>query len=103
MFYILENKQPKEVSLEEFAEWSRDPSNKIIKRTYLNSKLISTVFLGLDHNYRITGDPILFETAIFETDSMRDLYLERATTFDNALKTHEKVVQAVADDEIENL
>lgn len=64
---------------------------------------ISTVFLGLNHQYE-NGPPILFETMIFfswekandikEPDEL-DYYQERCSTFDEALVMHNKAVQMV--------
>jgi hypothetical protein len=41
---------------------------------------ISTVFLGMDHNFSDEGDPLLFETMIF--GGPRDQYQERYCTWE---------------------
>ena len=33
--------------------------------TWVDDVRISTVFLGLDHNHGLSGDPLLFETMVF--------------------------------------
>jgi len=47
----------------------RDPNYKVVGDDYLGNDLqryrVSTVWLGLDHNYS-GGDPIIFETMVFE-------------------------------------
>jgi hypothetical protein len=47
---------------------------------------VSTVFLGIDHNFTGKGDPVLFETMIFGGPA--DGECKRATTWANALKNH---------------
>ncbi len=43
-----------------------DNDRRIIDQTWVTNKiLVSTVFLGLDHNFLGEGEPILFETMIF--------------------------------------
>ncbi len=53
---------------------------------------ISTVFLGLDHNY-FGGVPILFETMIFGGEY--DQYQERYHTWDEAEAGHKRNVEMV--------
>ncbi len=51
---------------------------------------VSTVFIGLDHNFEPTGPPLLFETMVFggEHDGMQ----ERYCTLEEAKKGHDDVV-----------
>lgn len=39
--------------------------NKIVARTIVGQIDVSTVFLGIDHNWSGVGAPILFETMLF--------------------------------------
>jgi hypothetical protein len=59
---------------------------------------VSTVFLGLDHNFGLTGPPILFETMIFGGEHHE--YQERYATRDEAFKGHKKAL-ALAKGELE--
>lgn len=77
----------------------RNPDEKIVRQEYVGEKFISTVFLGIDHYY---GDlkehpPVVFETMIFdESDEDRgrlDIYCDRYTSYEDALKGHEKAVK----------
>lgn len=54
---------------------------------------ISTVWLGLDHNYMLTGPPLIWETMIFggEWDQEQWRYHTRAAAFDH----HEEIVRAL--------
>ena len=47
---------------------------------------LSTVFLGLDHQWGDEGPPILFETMLFDDDE--DDYQTRCSTWDEALVMH---------------
>lgn len=47
---------------------------------------VSTVFLGLDHNYWDTGEPILFETMVF--GGVLDEYMWRYCTWEEAEEGH---------------
>jgi hypothetical protein len=48
---------------------------------------ISTVFLGLDHNYIPGGSPLWFETMIFDKHGDR-VFCDRYSTFQEALVGH---------------
>lgn len=64
MFYLLDGKVPYPVS--SWREWS-DPffmMNRTVRESFIGDVRVSTVFLGLDHQYG-DGPPILFETMIF--------------------------------------
>jgi hypothetical protein len=73
---------------------------------------VSTVFLGLDHNFGMNGPPILFETMVFgpaeETSifgrirmSRPELNIEgafaRYATYDDAEAGHARIVKLMTD------
>ena len=90
--YILVDKKPLESDLMGWAKWIENSENKIVKQDTLpDGTFISTVFLGLDHNYAETGDPVLFETMIF--GGGYDQYQERYTTWEDAEKGHGKALK----------
>ncbi len=66
----------------------------------VGDKRVSTVFLGLDHQYG-DGPPLLFETMVFPKDSYSDLYCERYSTYDEAEAGHAKAVQGLKDGTLE--
>ena len=90
--FILENKQPKAVNLLTWAEWFGVTENRMVKQDIHVSKKgkfqVSTIFLGIDHNFMGTGEPLLFETMIFEPGFDGD-YLERCSTYDEAIVQHQ--------------
>lgn len=88
MNYILDGKTP--VECDDVMTWGSwfQTADRHVKKTNLGDIQVSTVFLGLDHNYEETGAPVLFETMIFGGD--HDEYCERYTTWDDAEKGHDK-------------
>jgi len=94
--YILdEDNNPVPVDTLEWAKWlEQNRTRKIVKQTTLpNGKWVSTVFLGLDHNYSENGPPLLFETTIFVFASdgkLDEEYMERYSTWEAAEQGHEK-------------
>lgn len=66
MNYILgKNRKPiKEPDLVKWARWMKEENRKV-GRTRIGKSLVSTVFLGTDHNLQGRGAPILWETMVF--------------------------------------
>lgn len=51
---------------------------------------VSTVFLGIDHNFSDTGEPLLFETMVFGGESEEQI---RYSTWEQAEAGHREVVE----------
>jgi len=83
--YILEGKTPKEVDMMEWAKWFETAERHVAKTEISKEVNVSTVFLGLDHNYG-GGTPILFETMILGGE--HDEYQERYATYEEAEAGH---------------
>lgn len=70
-----------------------------VDRTQVGNYVVSTVFLGLDHGFGVSEQPILFETLVFEMDDNGEIgnALEhtmcRYCTRDEALAGHAEAVQ----------
>ena len=62
--YILKGKELVPVEMMAWAQWF-GTTNRHIGLDTINGKKISTVFLGLDHNFG-EGPPLVFETMVFE-------------------------------------
>jgi hypothetical protein len=93
--YILHGKVP--VPTDDLMEWCKDmeEGTRVVKQTRLpGDVLVSTVFLGLDHGFLSEGPPVLFETMIFGGN--HDQYQERYTTWDDAEKGHQEVLDKLA-------
>jgi hypothetical protein len=83
-------------SIEEWGD-AFESENRTVAKTFINAVYddeedlsVSTVFLGLDHNYSEEGAPILFETMVF---GLPNEYQRRYTTWDEAVHGHEEVCQ----------
>ncbi len=64
--YILKNGRIKRVDFMTWARWFEHSYNeRVISRTDVGPYTVSTVFLGLDHNFFGEGPAILFESIVF--------------------------------------
>lgn len=59
---------------------------KVLQQEYVGEAFLSTIFLGLDHNFHEEGPPILFETMIF--GGPQDGEQVRSTTYVKAMSHH---------------
>lgn len=64
-YYILVGGQPVPCDLPMWAQWFGSGDQHMVKKTQVGDVKVSTVFLGLDHNYSPTGPPLIFETMVF--------------------------------------
>lgn len=94
MFYKLdENKNVVPCSRDEWNDLyklDRHVSNEII-----NGMNISTVFLGLCHNFNLHDNdrtPIVFETIVFDKND-RSIYMKRYSTWEEAEKGHKQAIE----------
>jgi len=74
-------------------------NNRIVDQTTVGDYLVSTVFLGIDHNFG-RGLPILFETMVFN-NKHNELYCDRYHTKQEAVEGHKKIVGMVTRGEIQ--
>jgi hypothetical protein len=66
--YILDaaGEPVEELDLMAWARWfERRDNGRIVKHQHIGDVLVSTVFLGIDHNWLRTGPPVLWETMVF--------------------------------------
>jgi hypothetical protein len=83
-----------ETDVHKWGQWMENHS-RIVSKTELADCEISTVFLGLDHQYG-DGQPLIFETMIFGDKG--DQYQERYSTWDEAVAGHDKACRLVQND-----
>ena len=88
------DKNGKEINYEEWGKLLEDKDYKIIKQETLpDGKKVSTVWLGLDHNFG-EGEPLIFETMVFSSEGdFSDVDVERYSTLEEAQKGHEEMVK----------
>lgn len=92
--YILEpdGKIRTEPDLLTWAAWYEKADERRIAQDKLpNDVRVSTVFLGIDHNWNLEGPPILFETMIF--GGKHDQFQDRYATKDEAIAGHAKALE----------
>lgn len=103
LWYMLDNNKnivPTK-NIENWGAFMEDRSKKIVRKERIESFLISTVFLGIDHGLPVLYEqskykPILFETMIFsDTDDWFSDVCERYCTYDEALACHKVIVTVV--------
>ena len=91
--YILVGHRVKlEPDLTKWACWF-ETSNRRVARDTVNGISVSTVFLGLDHQFG-DGPPMLFETMTFGPSDHEQL-CERCSTWEEAEEQHRRVVQSL--------
>ena len=91
-YYILDGETPIPLSDYEWEEW-RGVRRHIIRNTDLLGGEVSTIFLGINHNYAEPSDPILFETMVFGGDL--DGTQERYRTYEEAIAGHAEMIEKV--------
>ena len=94
-FYILKGKIP--VICPDMESWSKWMSevDRHVKKEYIGDYWVSTVFLGIDHNWG-AGNPILFETMVFDNGRSETLLggSEYHPTIDNYFQRYSTWEQA---------
>jgi hypothetical protein len=72
-------------------EWNRSfARDHIIRQDHASGVMVSTIFLGLDHNFG-DGPPLLFETMVFS--GRHAGVQERYSTWDEAVDGHARWVE----------
>lgn len=93
-YYILKDGKP--VRVDSLTEWcvqfERGEDVRRVDQTYVGYVWVSTVFLGLDHNYG-DGPPLIFETMVFGGPLNEEMV--RYSTLGDAKKGHFEMVDRV--------
>jgi len=76
----------------EWGRWFEDFENRRVAKTEVGGIEISTVFLGINHNFG-SGRPLWFETMVF--GGALDQEMDRYTTLEEAVLGHERLVAQV--------
>ena len=94
-YFILRGKSPVAATLLEWGRWFETAERHVALDT-VGQYWISTVFLGLDHNFIHQGPPILFETMVFDRNKQEEgEYTRRYSTWDEAEAGHANTVRAI--------
>lgn len=94
--FILKDKKVVPVDLMTWATWFEEGSNRRVAKTELSKGTVSTVFLGIDHNFNPNSKKkLLFETMAFDTGTEYDGEPYRYSTYEEAEKGHAKMVEMI--------
>jgi hypothetical protein len=93
--WILEGRTPVPVDLLTWVVWYEDVEKRRLADDSIGASRVSTVFLGLDHNFAGTGPPILFETLVF--NGPLDGECNRYVTYDEAEAGHTAMLMRVTE------
>ena len=92
-YWILDGTTPVQVDdLTAWAIWFEGAERHVGYTKRLNVT-VSTVFLGIDHNFGSEGDPVLFETMVF--GGKHDGVCRRSSTWEQAEAQHKAVCDEV--------
>lgn len=94
-YWVLRGHEPVRATLMEWGEFFQTANRRVRESWFGPDKSVhvSTVFLGLDHNWDV-GPPHLFETMIFGGEHAN--YCTRCATWDEAEKMHTQACRLVA-------
>jgi hypothetical protein len=83
------------VECPDLMQWARwmESADRHVRDTFRDDVRVSTVFLGLDHNFCDYGPPLLFETMVFvDGDGLEQ---ERYSTWAEAEEGHAAMVAKI--------
>lgn len=94
--YILKNRNAYRTrDIQMWGKWMAT-NNRSVALTEYDKVVVSTVFLGLDHNMMGRGPPLIFETMVFLNNSYSDPpHMERTPDFNAALEAHQRAVDRI--------
>lgn len=92
LFY---DKEGRPIPLMVWASLFGDWEYKCVAETYVGPYRVSTIWLGLDHDFFRTGRPLIFEMMVFGPEGASDVDCRRYTTEADALAAHEETVTVI--------
>lgn len=96
--YVLLEDGRTPLAVEDVVVWGRwfEDFNRVVKQDEKDGVLVSTVFLGIDHNFFQTGPPLLWETLVFR--GPYDGKMDRYSSYEEAVAGHERMCREVFSD-----
>lgn len=93
--YILAEDGKTPVPCDDLLEWGRwlQGRDRRVAYTKTWTHRVSTVFLGLNHNFEEQGEPLLFESMVFPMGSWEEQEMARYSTWDEAITGHRAMVR----------
>jgi len=92
MYY---DKSGEPIDLMKWAKYFEDLDYKVIARDMVGGNEVSTVWLGINHNFSDDGAPVIFETMVFPNEDWDgdELYMNRYSTEAEALEGHKEAIE----------
>lgn len=90
-YYRLDGRTPVPCDIETWARRFQE-DERIVRQETIGEVMVSTVFLGLDHDFTGKGPPLLFETLTFGPFGK---VMRRCSTYMQAENQHERVADTV--------
>jgi hypothetical protein len=94
MEYFNRNGEP--IELSSWMLLHENDEYKIVVKDEVGSYIVSTVWLGLNHNWRPEGPPLIFETMVFKDGDWSGLEQRRYSTEEEAVQGHAAMLNEVA-------
>lgn len=86
--YILRKRKPQPCgNVRDWYTWMAVGRRQVARTRISADVIVSTVFLGVDHNWTGKGGPVLFETMVF--GGKMDMYQARARSWKDAVRCHQ--------------
>jgi hypothetical protein len=97
----LYDKDGNAISRDEYIALLEQPDYKRVAKDVLpNGRVVSTVWLGLDHSWGDDSPPLIFETMVFPSeDDFAEMWCERYTTLALAQEGHARLVLVASNSE----
>jgi hypothetical protein len=93
-FYILDaDKRVRPATMQQWARQFERGDDRRVALDEVGEITVSTVFLGLNHNWGGKGPPLLFETMVFRNGDGDELW--RSATWRKALSQHRRALALV--------
>lgn len=93
--YVLVERVPVQIEdAQMWAEWFEHADRRVAWTEVQPGVEVSTVFLGLDHDFTLLGPPKLFETMVFSPGHSEDCW--RCSTWEEAIEQHKRAVAEVS-------
>lgn len=92
--YILDDER-RIIRCNDLVEWGlwMETGDRVVAQTDIDGVWVSTVFLGMDHNFLELGDPKLFETMVFHDGEGGQM--QRYFIWPEAEKGHAEIVREI--------
>lgn len=93
-FKILVGRVLVDATAQEWSRWFEDSAARIVGKTKVGGVEVSTVCLGMDHDFLSRRGGLWFETMIFDSEDFGGRQW-RYSTYDEAERGHARVVEAL--------